>query len=80
LREKELEKFPAAGLVTVSPSSALATISGQNPGATVNSLELEDERSDDSDDDNPSNDGIWWKAKLITSDGLIIERSVRADA
>jgi len=52
----------------------------QNPGATVNSLELEDERSDDAGDDNPSNDGIWWKAKLITSDGLIIERSVRADA
>lgn len=77
--EKELEKLPAAGLVTVSPSSALDTIMAQNPGATVNSLELEDERSDDAGDDSPSNDGIWWKAKLITSDGLIIERSVRAD-
>lgn len=78
--EKELEKLPAADLVTVSPSSALATIMSQNPGATVNSLELEDERSDDSGDDNPSNDGIWWEAKLITSDGLIIKRSVRADS
>jgi hypothetical protein len=75
----ELEKFDAAGLATVSPSAALAQIMAQNPGTTVHGLELEDERDSDEDDDSPSNDGIWWEAKLMTSDGIIIKRAVRAD-
>ena len=77
--EDELEKFDAAGLATVSPSAALAQIMAQNPGTTVHGLELEDERNSDEDDDSPSNDGIWWEAKLMTSDGIIIKRAVRAD-
>jgi len=75
---KELEKMAVVGTVTVSASSAVSAASAAYPGATVNSVDLENE-SEDPGDDNPHNGGVQWKVKLITANGQIVEHSVAAN-